>query len=375
MKDNRTAIIVTHSTEVFGPPFALADYLKEAGWRLWLIDHPLDFDTERRSRLSCWQGNQLLFEKEFPNWLSSRAVNYLKDFLVTNWALIRYVGRQPIDLYVGCDSLSVLSALWCRPFIALKKIIAYNTDYSTARFDSALLNSIYLWADRYAMARAHVIWCVTERIAAVRRKEHANRPGSDKNVLVVPNGVYLDKIKSEGPHNKGLVFIGNLTKEKGIEELLTALTKVPKVKLTVFGDGGERKSFERLADTLKLTERVSFAGRVASETILEKLSDFTAGVALYQASQSYVAFSDPLKVKEYLGAALPVIVSDVPEIAQAVAQAKAGVVITDAKQLGEAIEQITVNQKPMQINAKQLAKQFDWHTIYQVALAKTDKGL
>jgi glycosyltransferase involved in cell wall biosynthesis len=365
----KSAIIATHSTEVFGPPFALANYLKDAGWKVVLIDHPLDFDPARRSHVSCWQGHELVFEKYYPNWMANRPVNYLKDLFVTIWTLL-WSGRRHVDLFIGCDSLALLAAIMVRPLAAIKRLIAYNTDYSTTRFDSTFLNNIYLWADRFAMARVDTIWCVTQRIVRIRQAERPD-PAS---VLHVPNGAYLlDNQKTRKLENQTLVFIGNLTREKGIEELLQALTGTPNVRLTIYGGGGEQAAFIALAKKLKLSNRVTFAGQVSSEELAKTLPEFTAGVALYQPSQSYVHFSDPLKVKEYLAAGLPVIMTDVPEIAETIKKEKAGVVIAQPSQLNEAIKAVIANHESMSKQACRLSKRFEWGIIFDEAIEHSEK--
>lgn len=361
--NGKIVIIVTHSTRMFGPPYALADFLKVCGSDLLFIDHPLDYDPTRQSRLEIWQNGKKVELKLYPNWLPLRAVNYLKDFFVTVWILLRYARGRKITYYFGCDSLSCLSGLWLRPFLKFGTIVGYNTDYSTVRFNSPWLNALYMWADRYTMARVDKIWCVTQRIREVRISQR----GDSDNIIVVPNGAYLSRVKAEGEHNKGLVFIGNLIPEKGNDILLKALAEVPRVKLTIYGDGPERPVLQQLAKKLYITDRVHFVGEKSNKHVLRSLVNYQAGVALYQPSQSYVYYSDPLKIKEYLAAGLPVIITDVPEIADVIANYRAGVVIRKQSELVKAIKIIAKSSPTMSQQACQLAKQFDWHTLFAAA--------
>ncbi len=366
----KTAIIVTHSTEVFGPPNALSDYMKERHWDVIFIDHPLDYDPSRRSRLTIWQSGKSVVKKEYPNWLGFRPVNYLKDFLVTCFILLRYGRKTHVDYYFGFDSLAVIAGIWLRPYIKFQHLVGYNADYSTVRFDSPILNRIYLWADRYSMRRADTIWCVTQRIAKIRRQ---HRKPAD--VVVVPNGVKLENIAPAKKKENSLVFIGNLTKEKGIDLIIKALADTKDTALTVYGDGGERTNLEELSQRLGLTSRVTFAGQLDNQSILKLLPQYLAGVALYQPSQSYVYYSDPLKVKEYLAAGLPVIITRVPEIADVIEGAGAGVVIDSPEDFGKALGPVTARSESMKRAAKELAKQFGWDTIFSHAFNATEKRL
>lgn len=364
------AIVALHSTEVFGPPYALIDYLKRQNWEVVVIDHPLDYNPNRQSQVTFWQGNDLIKQFNYPNWLAFSPVNYFKDFAVSLWVLWRYLRNRPVDYFFGCDSLSSLAALWLRPLMKVKKYIAYNTDYSTDRFSQPILNSLYLWADRYTIKRVNAIWCVTQRVVRIRQEE-LSKLGKKSPVVLVPNGAYLNNFPAVGRHNQGLVFIGNLTPEKGIEPILHALVESPKVKLTIYGDGQLRPSLEALAKQLGIDERVKFAGQVANSTILNSLSDYEAGIALYQDSQSYVYYSDPLKVKEYLAAGLPVIISSLPEISSIIQSANCGIIVNDPTELAEAIERIIKAGQSMRMKAKQLAKNYDWDKIFAFAIVES----
>ena len=58
-----------------------------------------------------------------------------------------------------------------------------------------------------------------------------------------------------------LLFVGRLTKQKGVDLLLQALATLPReISLDVVGDGDERQPLEQLAASLRLDERVRFHG-------------------------------------------------------------------------------------------------------------------
>jgi glycosyltransferase involved in cell wall biosynthesis len=62
-------------------------------------------------------------------------------------------------------------------------------------------------------------------------------------------------------HKKALLFVGRLTKQKGVDLLLQALAKLPDdIRLDVIGDGDERQPLEALAGQLGITSRVRWHG-------------------------------------------------------------------------------------------------------------------
>ncbi len=68
-------------------------------------------------------------------------------------------------------------------------------------------------------------------------------------------------------HDEGyLLYFGRLSLEKGVEELLHALVRVPHIPVVIAGDGPERERLQTLARDLNLS-RVLFAGSVSGERL------------------------------------------------------------------------------------------------------------
>jgi glycosyltransferase involved in cell wall biosynthesis len=63
-----------------------------------------------------------------------------------------------------------------------------------------------------------------------------------------------------------LLYFGRLSPEKGIDELLHALVRVPHIPVVIAGDGPERERLQTLARNLSLS-RVLFAGSVSGERL------------------------------------------------------------------------------------------------------------
>lgn len=68
------------------------------------------------------------------------------------------------------------------------------------------------------------------------------------------------------------VFVGRLTTQKGLPVALEALRDVPDARFQLVGDGPERERLTRLAATLGVTQRVSFAGSLSRDQVLRRLA-------------------------------------------------------------------------------------------------------
>ena len=124
--------------------------------------------------------------------------------------------------------------------------------------------------------------------------------GMDQDIQVVPSGIsidqHLDRYSEEKKNELRraigiredafvLVSIGRLGKEKNVEELLIAMSKVvkedPDAILLIVGDGPDRKDLERMARNLKLEKNVDFTGAVPPKDVH----------AYYQISDVFVSAS------------------------------------------------------------------------------------
>lgn len=71
-----------------------------------------------------------------------------------------------------------------------------------------------------------------------------------------------------------LIYVGELTKKKGVHVLLQALAQLPAAyQLRIVGTGPHELEFRALARELDLTERVEFTGRIPYEQIGEVYAD------------------------------------------------------------------------------------------------------
>ena len=129
-----------------------------------------------------------------------------------------------------------------------------------------------------------------------------------ENTITIPNGVRKPKTSWSGkyfPENTKLLYVGYLSKRKGLNIALQALGNLKGYSWTldVVGDGSQRGEFESLAESLGLSERVKFWGfRDDAEKFMSR-----------SACLVFPSFQEglPLTVNEALAVGLPVLASDI----------------------------------------------------------------
>lgn len=74
--------------------------------------------------------------------------------------------------------------------------------------------------------------------------------------------------------DKGIVFLGRLVSDKGIDLLLQAFAQLrpPGWRLTIIGDGPERGPLERLTTELYISDSVKFSGALQGEPLVSELN-------------------------------------------------------------------------------------------------------
>lgn len=92
--------------------------------------------------------------------------------------------------------------------------------------------------------------------------------GRKNNVVVIPNGLDIDKIKDILPaaEKSDLIYVGRLIAHKNIDMLVRAtgllVKNNPELLLMIVGDGPERKNIEKLVAQLQIGKNVRFVGFV-----------------------------------------------------------------------------------------------------------------
>ena len=130
---------------------------------------------------------------------------------------------------------------------------------------------------------------------------------------VVPHFIDTQAVPVKDSAGGPIVYAGRLSAEKGVDLLVRAVGRLPRVRLDVAGDGPERESLERLADSVA-PGRVRFHGRLAKAELQNLLCSATASVL---PSRWYE--NQPMSVLDAFAAGVPVVASrlgGIPELVE-----------------------------------------------------------
>jgi len=193
-------------------------------------------------------------------------------------------------------------------------------------------------------------------------------------VTTISTGISIFQFnKNNGIDNnsKLILFVGNLSRDKGVHILIQSFKRVihydRDVKLLVIGNGPEMTSLVQLVKDHSLESNINFIGRVSSDSIPYYLSQANIFVAPSIATQDSVE-GTPTCIIEAMAAGLPIIASNIGGIPSLITNDVNGELVepNDEELLSMAIIKYLADPKKcreVSNNNIELAKKFDWDII------------
>ncbi len=376
LKDKKI-IIVAHFL-LYGAAQALTDYLnnKKINKLLYIA---LPLVTQRQEFVLRYEKGSQVSKKISDRENVITVIDYLIDF----FSVVLSVWKQGFyDIYVGFDALNCLSGLFLRKIGKVNKVIFYSIDFVPIRFSNKILNTIYHKIEIFCVQHADECWNVSPRIAQ-GREDFFHVSQSKYLQKVVPIGIWNKDIKKrefKEINKHQLLFIGHLLEKQGVQIVLEAIPiivkKIPDFTFIIVGGGEYEEQLKHIVNNLNITKYVTFTGWIKDrKKIDEMMSKSAIAIASYKPEKeklhNFTYYADPTKLKDYLGAGLPIVLTDISYNAQEISKKKCGVLIEYNKNaIAKAIISLLSDIKQLQLyrkNALQYAKEFDWQEIFDKA--------
>lgn len=182
-------------------------------------------------------------------------------------------------------------------------------------------------ADRYTFSRQASLIAVSDFVA---RRLRARFRRNEAQVRTIYNGVDVQRFQPSPGVEKDcqIICVAALIPAKGVQFLVEAMTspRLRAAKLTIVGDGPERKRIEQLCESLGISTRVEFAGlRSDVHTLLQR-----SVVAVHPAVWGE-AFG--LTITEAMSSGLPIVASSVGAIPEIIEHGLSGILVPAADSL------------------------------------------
>lgn len=374
-------IIITCHYLVYGAPQALREYLiSEKIEKLFFIAHPLQIDSTRSYREIIENGE---IKNKNKSKLRSKIslINYLIEITLNfKWSFKK---GDAYDLWIGVDPLNAFCGIVMRKLRRVKKVVYYTIDYVPERFSNKFLNNIYHWLDKFCLKNSDETWNVSYRIAEGREKKRGLKQYIYNNQVIVPIGIWFNKVKRMSfteIKKHQLLFVGNLLEKQGVQLVLEAMPKIvgeiSDFHFLVVGGGEYENTLKDKVKDLNLEKYVTFTGWIKERDKLDNImADSAVAIAMYDKSKdTFTYYADPTKLKDYLSAGLPILLTDLPHNAKEIEENKCGIIIDyDKEMISVAIIELMKNEvrlRQYRENAINYIVKFDWGLIFQKNLGR-----
>ena len=182
-------------------------------------------------------------------------------------AALRKVKPDVLFTSIGHMNLAVLLI---KPLIPEKtKVFIRESNMPSQAFFGSAKYHFFLMLYRFLYPAADVIVCPGEGIKRELRERFKIKPNK---MIVIPNAVREKEIHGGmgksvrlfEVKNLNLVASGSLTRQKGFDLLIRAMSKLvkkrPEIHLTILGDGPDRRDLEEQIQRLGLSDKITLAG-------------------------------------------------------------------------------------------------------------------
>ncbi|MBN1162191.1 glycosyltransferase family 4 protein [Patescibacteria group bacterium] len=356
------------------------DYLISKGKKILLIEFPLYYKSYNRVIIRYIDKKEEKVLRDIATASPVEIVCWPLEFFISLYYTFKYKALGKV--VISADPLTSFPAVVLRKLNFFKFHYYHSVDYSTNRFSSKLINTVYSKMLVFAVRSADLVGAVSPPM-----KKELEKMGA-KQTFLLPNSVdynefekYRVPTKKRKKHSLVATCAGVTNKLFMIFDFIRLVNKlkktVPDISLDIIGPHDpEDKQFKEMAEYIsknKLDKNIKFHGLVPKTKNLEIISKCMLGLAFHNKEISHVEFADSLKIREYAALGLPIIANDATYTSHEMRKEKAGILISNATKANKVIEELFEDKKrysEMSKSALEWSKKMDKKAIVDTLFSK-----
>lgn len=192
------------------------------------------------------------------------------------------------------------------------------------------VRKIWLAIERRIFPKLRHIITVNDSIATAYQGRYGHKPSVVRNIPMPRDlGARVSRAELGLPEERFILILqgSGINVQRGGEEAVEAMRQLPDCQLLIIGGGDAWPVLEQLVKTHQLHDRVRMLPRMSYERMMQYTSNADMGLSLDKDTNLNYRFSLPNKLFDYFRASIPVLVTDLPEVAGIVRRYDAGVVV------------------------------------------------
>ena len=176
------------------------------------------------------------------------------------------------------------------------------------------------------------VMTVSDSIASQYESEYGFKPLTVRNCSIKTEKIIpfsREQLEIDPDHLLLILQGTGINVDRGGEELIDAVSLADKVSLLVVGSGDKFGFLIEKVSQMGLTGQIKFIKKLAWKELMRYTMSADTGMSLDKDSNMNYNFSLPNKLFDYLSAGIPVIATDLPEIAKIVHEYNCGILISE----------------------------------------------
>ncbi len=357
-----------------GPAQALRDYLVDRGAAVLAVSHPLTREQGVTHVVAEYAAGRRTRTRSI-----AVPIRPPLSFAVDPFVPLRL---PRVDVWFGFNPLACGRGLVGRTLGQAERVVLWSVDFVPERFGRGTpVTRLYDRLDRLCCTNGDARVELSTAARDGRNRRHGLH-GAEIPTYVVPMGAWLDRVPTvprDGFRRRRIVYLGHLVPRQGVATLLDAVSLLrargDEVSLDVIGTGSQQPELLERARALGICDVVRFHGFVDDAGKVERLlAEASIAVAPYEPSETtFTRYADPGKLKAYIAAGLPTVLTDVPPNAGELArEAGAEIAPYAAGAIADAIASGLSSEAAWQARrdaALTHARRFDWSVLLRGLLS------
>jgi glycosyltransferase involved in cell wall biosynthesis len=287
-----------------------------------------------------------------------------------NFRLLLFLLFRKADVLLAND-LDTLTANYFASKIKRVPVVYDSHEYFTEvpeLIDRPRVKQFWEWLESRMLPNLKHCYTVCDSIAAAYHEKYGTSFKVVRNIPVSKSRLQL--IENEN-QPKIILYQGAVNIGRGLEQAIKAMHFIEGAQLVIAGDGDIKQQLEELVRTEKLENKVRFTGRLSIDELAELTPTADLGLSIEEDLGLNYRFALPNKLFDYIGAGVPVLVSDLPEMKAIVEKYNIGAISNshDPKELANAINEAlnnSVKRETWKTNLVQASNELTWENEAEV---------